>query len=313
MIPRGRRYLACELGQGAAGQAGAALLLMGGACALIGLGRLPKFDGTAGVALPCALFAIGLTVSAVRKAAQARAFESGGLPRLPESFAIAIRTRVTPLVHNVLGLLFGYGFFGMFVALSWKVNREFPDAPHAGMAPIATALMAASAWYLGRSLIFEGAAARLAAPDPDGVTAEVRDTLTAAAAQGTTPEKISVGALLGFMFLLIAFLSIALDPKAARIAIRLLGERPLGVPWPVALAGLILVVGAPVVPLAHVALGVMEHRLRTRGRASIRPLGFLWYLFALYDGPDARRARFAIAGGVVYFGLVLAAWIALAP
>lgn len=313
MIPRGCRYLACELGNRAAGQGATALLLMSAATGLTAASGLPGIGPTAQLAIPLALFAIGLTAGAVRNAARARALEAGDLPTLPARFEVAIRTRVTPLWLNVLGLLLGYGFFGLFVSLGWKTTRDVPDSLQGGLAPVATALMLASGWYLGRGFLRESAAVRLAAPDPDGVAAEVRGTLTAAAAQGISPEKVSVGALLGGMFLLIAYLSLTLDPKCARLAIRMMGERPWGIPWPVALAGLVLVVGAPVVPLAHVALSVMEHRLRTRGRASIRPLGFLWYLFALYDGPDARRARIAVASGVLYFALLTAAWIALAP
>ena len=308
-LPRSFRYLSAVLGSGAAGQAAAAVMLMSTACSMLAMTRV--IDPAGGVTLGITLMtmAAGLAVAAARRAALGRAFAEGDLPRLPQRFEVAVLAGTPGVAATVVALLFSYGFCGAWLAGAWVVHRRFPQSAHAGLAPIASALLAASLWYLARSLVMQRAAVRVVSLDPAGVLEDVRGTVAQAAGQGTVAELVSVGGLLGGLFLLIAYLSMSVDPRSARLAIKVLGERPLGIPWPVALAGLVLVIGGPVVPLTHVMFGVMGHRLRTRGRASIRPLGFLWYLFWSYDAADARRARIAVACGAVYFGLLLAAWI----
>lgn len=307
--PRAFDYLRCELTQLAAGQGAAALMLMCAASSALGFSRIASWGQGVTLAVTVALMSLALCVSAVRKASLARAFATGDLPRLPAGFEVFIRERTTPFPQVLFTLLFGYGFVGIWLNGAWLTARQFPESRYAVFARVGTALMLASLYYMARSLIAEAAAVRLATQDRDGLTEDVRATIALAAEQGIVPERVSVGGMLGLLMLLITYLTLTLDPMCARIAVQLLGERPCGIVWEAALAGLVLVLGFPVVPLMHVCLTVMQHGLRTRGRASIKPLGFAWYLFSRYDGPDASYARKVVAWCALYFGLLFAWWI----
>ena len=311
-LTRTFRFLAAEFGQGAAGQAAGALLLASAACSLIAMTR--AFDPAGGItlAVACEAMAIALTVASVRRAAIGRTFERGRLPLLPANTRVLIRNAPTPVVLQIVVLAFSYGFFGLWLTVAWKVAREHPESPHAGLAPIASALMLASTWYLMRSNRLERAAVRAAAIEPEALVHEVVAILDEATAHGTRPERFSPGALLGGLFLLVSYLALALDPKCVAVTVKVMGERPLGVPWPIALAGLILVLGAPLVPLTHHALEVMRHAMQNDGTAPIRPLGFFSYLFRRYDAPGVREARRAIGAGLVWYTVLMFAWIAYA-